>query len=59
MSKNKYVRYQLMANFGQIAQEYEKYREAFCDYQKCIKRGYPTTLLGFTLEGEVAVIFSH
>lgn len=51
----KYNRYQIVADFGEVCNDYEKYSDAFKDYQK---REEPKTLYGITLEGEYRVIFS-
>ena len=51
----KYVRFQLVADFGQVNEDFESYREAFCKYHRT---DAPKTLCGFTEEGEISVIFS-
>ena len=59
MAKRKYVRYQLVADFRQVVQDYENYREAFEHHQREVRFGVPSTLYGVTLEGEFSVIASH
>lgn len=59
MAKRKYVRYQLVADFGEVVQDYESYKEAFADYQSEVGNKYPATLYGITLEGEFSVIASN
>ena len=58
MYKRKYVRYTLVADFGQVNEEYEKYREAYSDYCKQVRYGSPATLYGISEEGGISVIKS-
>lgn len=51
----KYKRYQLVADQGEVCEDYESYREAFKEYQTCKE---PKTLYGITLEGKFSVILS-
>lgn len=59
MAKRKYVRYQLVSDFGEVSQDYESYKEAFTDYQREVGNKYSATLYGITLEGEFSVIASN
>jgi len=51
----KYVRFQLVADLGEVSEDFESYREAFRKYHRT---DAPKTLYGFTEEGEISVIFS-
>lgn len=57
--KRKYERYKLVADMGQVNEEYGSYVLGFADYCKQRKHGNPATLYGITFEGEMSVIFSH
>ena len=54
----KYVRYNLVADFGNTNENFDSYKEAFAAYQRSVKFGYPSTLYGFTFEGKINVILS-
>ena len=51
----KYVRYQLVAEYGEVIENFEDYSEAFGSYQRADE---PKTLYGYSEEGEPSVIFS-
>lgn len=51
----KYERYQLVADFGEVCDDYEKYADAFKAYQICED---PKTLFGIKANGDFNVIFS-
>lgn len=55
MAHRKYVNYQLNADFGQVFEESENYRDIFQKYQR---QESPKTLYGITEQGDVNVIFS-
>lgn len=55
MAKRKYVRYTLEADFGNIQEQFENYREAFTRYQLTES---PKTLYAFDEQGDGLVIFS-
>lgn len=56
MAKNrKYVRYQLVAEFGTINEESENYHEIATKY---FRTDAPKTLYGITEQGDFSVIFS-
>ena len=52
---NKYVNYNLIAEDGEQNEHFESYRKAFSAYQRSEA---PKTLYGYTLQGDVEVIFS-
>lgn len=51
----RYIRYQLVADFGNIRNDYYNYKDSFVAYQKCAE---PKTLYGITIKGGINVIFS-
>ena len=53
--KRKYVRYQVLADFGQVNENLENYSEAFAKYQR---QDSPKTMYGFDDQGNPSVIFS-
>jgi hypothetical protein len=55
MAKRKYVRYTLEADFGNIQEHFEDYREAFTRYRLTES---PKTLYAFNEQGDISVIFS-
>ena len=55
MEKKKYAYYQLVADFGEVNEQYENYRDAFVKYNKT---EVPKTLYGFDEQGSPSVIFS-
>ena len=59
MANRKYVRYSLVADFGQVNEQYENYREAYRSYCQERRHNNPATLYGFNEQGDVSVIFSH
>ena len=56
MAKRKYSIYQVHADFGELYEETQSYREAFRTYQKA---SIPKTMYGITEQGDVTVIFSQ
>lgn len=56
MKSKKYVRYTLIADFGETQESFECYREAFSAYQKC---DGCKTLYGFDEQDSPSVIMSH
>lgn len=52
----KYVIYQLVAEYGEVNENFEDYSEAFRKYQR---QDEPKTLYGYNEEGEPSVIFSN
>ena len=59
MARRKYESYNLVADYGQVNEDYENYKEAYHEYCKQIQFGNPATLYGLTFEGGISVIFSH
>lgn len=55
MKVKKYISYRLVADFGEVNEEYYNYREAFANYQR---KETPKTLYGTDEQGEISVIFS-
>ena len=55
MKKRKYVLYQLVANYGEVNEEYDNYSEAFSKYQR---QDTPKTLYGFDEQWNISVILS-
>lgn len=58
MTKRKYVRYTLVADCGQVQENYENYPEASRAYWLQYRRGNPATLYGFDSQGGASVIRS-
>ncbi len=56
MAKRKYSIYQVHADFGELYEETQSYRDAFRTYQKA---SIPKTMYGITEQGDVTVIFSQ
>jgi len=52
----KYVIYGLIAEYGEVNEEFYNYREAFKKYQKS---DIPKTLYGINEQGDVSVIYSR
>lgn len=59
MANRKYTYYTLVANYWQVDEQYENYREAFREYQKNVHYGHPSTLYGHTEQGDIEVIMSN
>ena len=55
MTKRKYVRYTVVADFGTVNYHTESYRYAFSKYQKI---DAPKTMYGFEEQDNAYVIFS-
>ena len=56
MTKRKYVRYTVVADFGTVYFQTEIYRDAFSEYQKAKA---PKTMYGFDEQDNADVIFSR
>ena len=56
MAKRKYVRYTVVADFGEVNYQTESYMDAFCKYQMTKT---PKTMYGFDEQDSVDVIFSR
>ena len=56
MAKRKYVRYTVVADFGEVNYQTESYRDAFSKYQRT---DVPKTMYGFDEQDNVDVIFSR
>ena len=56
MAKRKYVRYTVVADFGEVNYQTESYRDAFSKYQRTDD---PKTMYGFDEQDNVDVIFSR
>ena len=59
MARRKYESYNLVADYGEVNEDYEKWSDAYSAY--CTQRRYnnPATLYGRTFEGGISVIFSN
>lgn len=55
MTKKKYVRYTVVADFGTVNYQTESYTDAFSKYQRAEA---PKTMYGFDEQDNVNVIFS-
>ena len=55
MTKKKYVRYTVIADFGAVNYQTESYKDAFSKYQRT---DAPKTMYGFDEQDNVDVIFS-
>ncbi len=55
MKKRKYVLYQLVADYGEVNEEYKSYSEAFAKYQR---QDAPKTLYGVDEQWGISVILS-
>lgn len=58
MTKRKYVRYTLVADCGQVQENYENYSEVSRAYWLQYRSGNPATLYGFDSQGDASVIRS-
>lgn len=58
MAQRKYSYYVLVTDYW-VDEIFEKYADAFSEYQKQVRYGHSATLFGVTEEGEISVIFSH
>ena len=56
MTKKKYVRYTVIADFGEVNYQTESYKDAFSKYQRSET---PKTMYGFDEQDHVSVIFSR
>ncbi len=56
MAKKKYVRYTVIADFGEVNYQTENYMDAFRKYQRT---DAPKTMYGFDEQDNVNVIFSR
>jgi hypothetical protein len=56
MAKKKYVRYTVIADFGTVNYQTERYMDAFCKYQMTAT---PKTMYGFDEQDNASVIFSR
>ena len=56
MTKRKYVRYTVIADFGAVNYQTESYKDAFSKYQRT---DAPKTMYGFDEQDNVDVIFSR
>ena len=55
MTKKKYVRYTVIADFGAVNYQTESYKDAFSKYQNTAT---PKTMYGFDEHDNISVIFS-
>lgn len=55
MVNRKYSIYQVNAEYGELFEETQSYRDAFRTYQR---ESTPKTMYGITEQGDVTVIFS-
>lgn len=60
MAKNrrKYESYNVVADYGQVNEDFYDYRLAYEEYCKQRRYQHPATLIGRTFEGEIRVIRS-
>jgi hypothetical protein len=56
MTKKKYVRYTVIADFGTVNYETESYKDAFSKYQRSER---PKTMYGFDEQDNISVILSN
>ena len=56
MTKKKYVRYTVIADFGAVNYQTESYKDAFSKYQNA---DAPKTMYGFDEQDNISVIFSE
>lgn len=54
----RYISYYLVADSGQVFEDYHDYKAAYSAYCKEIRYGHPATLYGRTIEGDIRVICS-
>lgn len=54
----RYLSFNLVADDGQVNEDYYDYRTAYSAYCKEIRYGHSATLYGRTIEGDIRVIFS-
>ena len=59
MKERKYESYLLVADYGQVNEDYENYREAYSAYCKEVRYKHPATLYGRTYEGNITCIHTH
>ena len=55
MAKKKYVRYTVIADFGEVNYQTESYRDAFSKYQRTAT---PKTMYGFDEQDNASVVLS-
>lgn len=56
MAKKKYVKYMVLADFGNVDYTTESYKNAFSKYQMTAT---PKTMYGFDEQDNISVIFSR
>jgi hypothetical protein len=54
----RYLSFNIVADGGQVNEDYHDYRAAYSAYCKEIRYGHPATLYGRTIEGDIRIIFS-
>lgn len=54
----RYTSYLLVANDGQVNEDYYDYRVAVSNYFKALQNGQSATLYGRSIEGEMRVIYA-
>lgn len=55
----KYMSYNLVADYGQVNEEFADYKNAYSAYCIQARYGRAETLYGRTIDGEMRVIFSR
>jgi hypothetical protein len=55
----KYMSYSLVADYGQVNEEFADYKNAYSSYCTQARYGHAATLYGRTIDGEMRVIFSR
>jgi len=54
----RYISYLLVADDGQVNEDFSNYRVAVSNYFKALRYGQSATLYGRTIEGEMRVIYA-
>lgn len=56
MAKRKYQLYRVLADYGEVNEEYQTYKEAFSKYQR---QDAPKTMYGITEQGDVQLVLAQ
>ena len=59
MYQKKYVRFNLVADMGQVNEDFENYMEAYRNYCRQARFKHPATLYGISEDSEISVIKSR
>ena len=55
----KYMSYSLVADYGQVNEDFSDYKNAYSSYCTQARYGHAATLYGRSVDGEMRVIFSR